>query len=135
MPNPSQPTQRFQPLAPDPVHLTLLRDARLFVRRPELRDELAAHRERAHLASGELLHPAAPADFVVRLGRLRLTEFLPDGREVTRSVLQSGSCFTTDGAAAGAESSYPLDRTTVMALGDVEIWRLPPGTFADLNLL
>ncbi len=114
---------------------TLLRDARLFVRRPELREELAGRGERIELGAHELFRPDASFDYVVRLGRLRLTEFLPDGREITRSVLQSGSCFVTGGAADDAETSYPLDRTTVMALGDAELWRLPPGTFADLNIL
>lgn len=118
-----------------PTRFTLLRDARLFVRRPELRDDLAARRTRIELSHNEIFHAEAPADYVVRLGRLRVTEFLPDGREVTRSVLQSGSCFTAGGEAAGVESSYPLDRTTVMALGDAVIWRLPPGTFVDLNIL
>ncbi len=116
------------------AHLTLVRDARLFMRRPELRVELADTTHTQDLTQFELLHPPCPADYVVRLGRLRVTEFLPDGREVTRAVLQSGSCFTTREAADDGDSTYPLDRTTVMALGDAEVWRLPAGTFADLNI-
>ncbi|MBU0741402.1 cyclic nucleotide-binding domain-containing protein [bacterium] len=115
-------------------HLTLIRDARLFMRRPELRDELSDARYARHLAPYELLRAACPADYVMRLGRARVTEFLPDGREVTRAVLQSGSCFTTREEAGGGDSSYPLDRTTVMALGDAELWRLPAGTFDELNI-
>ena len=63
--------------------LVLFRDARLFMRRPELRDTLADIRRTRELAQDELLKLTCPGDFVVRLGRLRLTEFLPDGREVT----------------------------------------------------
>jgi len=116
------------------ARLILVRDARLFRRRPDLDDRLADVRRARDLTQSELLHPACPADFVVRLGRLRITEFLADGREVTRAVLQSGSCFATREGAAGDDSSYPLDRTTLMALGDAVIWRLPAGTFDDLNI-
>ncbi|MBC8425898.1 hypothetical protein H8E07_17440 [bacterium] len=115
--------------------LLLVRNASLFVRHPELRDELGDHSEVRELAQDELFHPVCPADFVVRLGRLRLTEFLPDGREVTHSVLQSGSCFMTRKEASAVESTYPLDRTTLMALGDAKIWHLPVGTLEALNIL
>jgi len=115
--------------------LVIVRNASLFVRRPELRDELGDRCEVRDLVQDELLHPPSPADFVVRLGRLRLTEFLSDGREVTRSVLQSGSCFTTCEEAPGVDSTYPLHRTLLMALGDAEVWRLPVGTLEDLNIL
>ena len=115
-------------------HLILIRDARLFMRRPELGEDLADVGRALELVQSELVHPDCPADFALRLGRLRVTEFLPDGREVTRAVLQAGSCFTTREEAADAESAYPLDRTTLMALGDAELWRLPAGTFDDLNI-
>ena len=115
--------------------LVLIPNARLFVQHPELREDLGARSDTIELARDELFHPPSPADFVVRLGRLRLTEFLPDGREVTHSVLQSGSCFTTCDDATGGNSTYPLDRTTLMALGDAEVWRLPGGALDDLNIL
>ncbi len=114
--------------------LVLVRDARLFMRRPELGEELSGRVRAVDLAPSELLHPDSPADFVVRLGRLRVTEFLPDGREVTRAVLQAGSCFTTREAAESGDSVYPLERAVLMALGDAEIWRLPAGAFDDLNI-
>ena len=104
------------------------------MRRPELGDELAVSARARELASSELLHPACPADFVLRLGRLRVTEFLPDGREVTRAVLQAGSCFKTREEAEDDDSIYPLERTVLMALGEAEIWRLPAGVFDDLNI-
>ena len=116
--------------------LTLLRDARLFMRRPELRDAWREERAEMELAADELVHPEAPADYVLRLGRIRLTEFLADGREICRAVLQAGSCFVVRDGAAGAApgDAFPLEMTTLMALGDAELWRLPAGALAERDV-
>ena len=113
--------------------LSLIRDARLFMRRPDLLDGFDDVRSTVELVPAQLVELDAPADWVVRLGRLRLAEFLPDGRELCRAVLQAGSCLVTreDGSAPG-DGSLDLDRTTVMALGDARLWRLPPGTFDEI---
>ncbi|MDO9171172.1 MAG: hypothetical protein Q7W29_04995 [bacterium] len=113
--------------------LELLRDARLFVRRAGALARLESERTaRIRLTADQIHHPDAPGDVVVRHGRLRLSEFLGDGREVCRAVLQAGFCFTIHGPAA-ARTGTPLDVCVLMALGDAELWRLPPGTFARLD--
>lgn len=113
--------------------LSLIRDARLFMRRPELLDDLEEVRRPVLLAPSQLVDLDAPADWVLRLGRLRLAEFLPDGRELCRAVLQAGSCvLTRDDPGAPDAGRLDLGRTTLMALGDAELWRLPPGTLDDI---
>lgn len=113
--------------------LELLRDARLFVRRAGALARLESERTaRIRLTADQIHHLDAPGDFVVRHGRLRLSEFLDDGREVCRAVLQAGFCFMIHGAAA-ARTGTPLDVCVLMALGDAELWRLPSGTFARLD--
>ncbi len=113
--------------------LSLIRDARLFMRRPELLDDLEGVRRPVLLAPSQLVDFVAPADWVVRLGRLRLAEFLPDGRELCRSVLQAGSCVITRDDHDGTDHHrLDLSRTTLMALGKAELWRLPAGTLDDI---
>ncbi len=114
--------------------LTLLRDARLFMRRPELREVLHEHCLSMELVADELMHPEENADYVLRLGRIRLTQFMPDGREICRAVLQAGSCFLTRSQSVAGQTVYPLDMTTLMALGNAELWRLPLGILAEHNV-
>jgi len=104
----------------------------LFGRRPELMDALADDARVQRLAVNQLVDLDPAADWVVRRGRLRLAEFLPDGREMAHGVLEAGSCFVTraesasdDDALAGAPLAR--DRATLMALGPTELWRLEPG--------
>ena len=110
--------------------LRLQRDARLFMRRPDLLEELDGVRTVVSLVASQLADLDTPADWVLRLGRLRLTEFLADDRELCRAALQAGSCFVTrDLADPDVPGPWqPLDRTTLMALGEAELWRLPPYT-------
>ena len=113
--------------------LSLIRDARLFMRRPDLLDELRDARRAVRLAPSQLAHLDAPADWVLRLGRIRLSEFLPDGRELCRAVLQAGSCVVTrEGLATSTPDRLDLSRTVLMTLGDAELWRLPAGTLDDI---
>ncbi len=94
-------------------------------------DKLEPTRELMALATDQLLHTAVPRDHIVRRGKLRVTQFLPDGREVTRAVLQAGAVLLTR-TANGQEADPQADRYLIndlvlMALGEVEMWALPAG--------
>lgn len=117
--------------------LTLRRDTHLFSRDPALAGRLESLRREIPLAPDQLLHAECPAIYVVRLGKLRVTQFLSDGREVTRAVLQAGAGLETQ--AVGVEAPdpaadrYPLDDIVLTALGDAELWSLPPGSLDNLS--
>jgi hypothetical protein len=114
------------------------RDERLLARGQDRLEDL--DRRAVLLAPDELHHPPVPVDAVVRLGKLRVSEFLADGREVTRAVLQAGSTFRTrphaaqgEGAATGpAADEHDLDAVVVMALGEAEVWHLEAGALDAL---
>lgn len=110
--------------------LSFRRDTHLFATRPDLVDKLERRSRRIHLAPDQLLHPEVPIACIVRLGKLRVSQFLPDGREVTRAVLQAGTVLTTGTAAPPGEDAaadiYDLADIVLMALGEVELWALPP---------
>ena len=109
--------------------LTIRRSSHLFSTRPALVEKLAKTRRRILLAPDQLLHPEVPLAYIVRLGKLRVTQFLPGGAEVTRAVLQAGALLTaeeiTDGEADPARDVYYLSDMVLMALGEVELWALP----------
>jgi hypothetical protein len=109
--------------------LTIDRNAHFFSSRPQLAERLAQTRRRILLAPDQLLHPEVPLAYIVRLGKLRVTQFLPDGAEVTRAVLQAGALLTageiTQGEADPAADVYYLSEMVLMALGEVELWSLP----------
>ena len=106
--------------------MILHRDTHLFAQRPDLVGRLEKQRERILLAPDQLLHADPDTAYLVRLGRLRVSEFLPDGREVTRAVLQAGALFRTGDTPSDPEADiYDLDHIVVMALGDVELWAFP----------
>ncbi len=118
-----------------PLQFSLLRNANLFSNRPGAMEELETMRETLRLSPEQLLHPDRPGDFVVRRGKLRVSQFLPDGREVTRAVLQAGSVFFTRAAPDPANSTasaeadqYALGDIVLMTLNEGELWFLPPGT-------
>ena len=115
---------------PERKTLTIKREAHLFAARPQLAGKLEQIRKRLLLAPDQLLHPEVGVAYIVRLGKLRVTQFLPDGSEVTRAVLQAGSLLTTAKSAAGeadpAADVYHLSEMVLMALGEVELWALPP---------
>ena len=113
--------------------LSLDRDARLFATRRDLAARLERDREQRLLIGDELLHPPVPCDLVVRLGNLRVSQWLPDGREVTRAVLQAGAICEVreDAGESGARPVYRLRDLVLMALGETEIWVLPAGAVTD----
>jgi hypothetical protein len=132
-----------RPVPPPEVWFTFVRDARLFTAdRVRLR-ELERGREIVSLVPAQLFHPPAAIDAVVRRGKLRVSEFLPDGQEVTRAVLQNGAVFRTrpvgftasgeDAGGAGAASRSNLADTVLTALGETELWILPPGSLRPPN--
>jgi hypothetical protein len=86
------------------------------------------------LATDQLLHVPVPGDHIVRRGKLRLTQFMPDGREVSRAILQAGAVILTregdDCEADPAADCYLVEDLVLMALGEVEFWSLPAGTVA-----
>ena len=111
---------------PPTAYLTFVRDARLFARDRSLHHRFGAEREVVILAPDELFRPPLPADVAVRLGKLRVSEFLPDGREVTRVVLQAGAILRTRSAKDDAQrEGYDLARIVLMALDQAELWLLP----------
>lgn len=119
-------------MAPDDVPLLCLRrDAHLFSRHPDVAARLSRERRVLPLAPDQLLHPATPAGYLVRRGRLRVTELLPDGREITRAVLQAGAGLETrpGGEPDAPRDTYPLAAVILTALGEAELWQVPAGSF------
>ena len=102
-------------------------EAHLFGRRPDLMETLHQDTTVLHLCANELVDLDPVADWVVRLGRIRLAEFLDDGRELTRGVLEAGSCFIT--RCEDIPDGLVRDRVTVMALGETELWRCDADAF------
>ena len=109
--------------------LTIEREAHFYSSRPQLAEKLEKTRRRILLAPDQLLHPEVPLVYIVRLGKLRVTQFLPEGAEVTRAVLQAGALLTageiTQGEADPTADVYYLPEMVLMALGEVELWALP----------
>jgi hypothetical protein len=110
--------------------LSFRRDTHLFASRPHLVEKLDQQSRHIPLSPNQLLHPEVPIACIVRLGKLRVSEFLPDGREVTRAVLQAGTVLITGMAAPdpgdAAADIYNLSDIVLMAMGEVELWALPP---------
>jgi len=123
---------------PDEFHRTggtleVVRDARVFTagtdRIREMENQSTVHR----LLAGQELELESACDLVVRQGNVRLCEYLPDGREVTRAVLQTGMvCHLRPGGPtvrsdADGSSLYSLEATSLVSLGASEVWQLPAG--------
>jgi hypothetical protein len=109
--------------------LTIQRGANFFSTRPDLAEKLEKTRRRILLAPDQLLHPEVGLAYIVRLGKLRVTQFLPRGAEVTRAVLQAGALLAvakiSPEQADPAADVYYLSDMVLMALGEVELWALP----------
>ena len=112
--------------------LALYRQTHLFATRGGSLEELAQTSRSVRLAPDQLLHPDVPIDGLVRLGRLRVSQLFPDGREVTRAVLQAGAAFVTRAdpgrGADPATDVYCLSDLILMAIGEAELWLLPAGS-------
>jgi len=111
--------------------IALNRNANFFTLQPGLAERLEKTRVVVSLAPDQLLHPEADMEYIVRLGKLRVSQFLDDGREVARAVLQAGSVLTVrpprvHGDNPGSDV-YNLEDTVLMALGEVELWSVPLG--------
>jgi len=117
-------------MAREEATVSLHRDTHLFASRPDLAERLERSRERILLAPDQLMHAVPDRTYLVRLGRLRVSEFMDDGREVTRAVLQAGAMFRTSAGGNSAPDAgadvYVLSHIVLMALGEVELWSLPP---------
>jgi len=122
---------------PPTAFFSFQRDARVFSGDRSWVDRSRERRQTVSLAPDEIFHAPVPAEVVVRLGKLRVSEFLADGREVTQAVLQAGALFRTRPAAAGenAEPASPvpereldLANVVLMSLGEAELWVFPAGT-------
>ena len=126
-----RPWDTIHGMEPEQISLSLLPDTHLFSDNSRQMEKLEHKRRVIRLIPGQLFHPTEPAEFIVRLGKLRVSRFLPDGREVTLAVLQAGPEFRT--FATGPEGDdpaadiYDLADIVLMALGEGELWALPPG--------
>ena len=109
--------------------VTIRRDAHLFASQPLQVEKLKLASRRILLAPDQLLHPDPATTYIVRLGNLRVTQFLPTGAEVTRAVLQAGALLSvgemSPGEADPADDVYYLSEMVLMALGEVKLWALP----------
>lgn len=114
-----------QESAPFPV-LIFRRDSHFFLTQAGRLKELEDRRELVPLAADQILHPVVPHFYVVRKGKLRISQFQPSGPEITRAILQGGSIFHTSRAQTDGDKPaadlYILSRIVVMALGETELW-------------
>ncbi len=117
-----------------PAWIRLRRGARLFARQSFPSERPPAGAAALRLASSQLFPAEREGAVVVRRGRLRVTEFLPDGREICRAVLQSGSYLLVSAAPPVDDDGrgiLSLERCVLMALGETELWLLPPGALQE----
>ncbi len=115
------------------------RSNHFFVANAGMIEELESRRELLVLASDQLLHPLIPRTYIVRKGKLRITQFLDDGREITRAVIQAGSVFHTleaeDDSDKPAADLYCLAGIVIMALGEAELWAFSKNQLTDCKEL
>ncbi len=123
----------------DGAVLVFGRNSHFFVDNAGLVEELESRRELLMLASDQLLHPLVPRHYVVRKGKVRISQFLDDGREITRTVLQAGSVFYTqpseDDGDKPAADLYCLSGIVIMALGEAELWAFSKDQLGDCKEL
>jgi len=115
------------------------RHSHFFVDKASKVEELERRRELVVLASDQLLHPLVPRHYIIRKGKVRISQFLEDGREITRSVLQAGSVFYTrqikDHGDKPAADVYCLSGIVIMALGEAELWAFSENQLNDCKEL
>lgn len=118
--------------------LKLDRRANFFARHGSQVENLEKSRQLVFLAPDQLLHPQPGTEYIVRLGKIRVSQFLEDGREMTRAVLQAGATLAIvesgpqDDLFGGnpAADLYSLPDMVLMALGEAELWSLPAGSLS-----
>ncbi len=110
------------------------RDTHFFVENASRMEKLQERCQVLPLASDQLLRPLVPRHYLVRQGKLRVSQFLDDGREIVRAVLQAGARLSTLPAATDQDSPpiaigdkpaadlYSLASIVIMALGETELW-------------
>ena len=102
-------------------------------------EDLENRRELVLLASSQLFHPTVPKVYIVRKGKIRVSQFLDDGREITRAVLQAGSVlktsFANDNSDKPAADLYCLSGIVMMALGEAELWAFSENQLDDYKEL
>lgn len=121
--------------AATPALFAFSREDRLFAQKRSLVRELEKERTSIALIADQLYHPPVPVDVVVRLGNLRVSRFLDDGREVTLAILQAGNTFRTRAAESDprlgdspSSELYRLADVVLMAIREAEIWVLTAGS-------
>jgi len=119
--------------------LIFSRDSHFFVANAGKVEELESRRELLVMAPDQLLHPLVPRTYIVRKGKIRVSQFLDDGREITRAVLQAGSVFHTrksdDDSDKPAADIYCLSGIVIMALGEAELWAFDENQLDDCKEL
>lgn len=115
------------------------RNSHFFVDNANKVEELENRRQLVVLASDQLLHPVIPRHYIVRKGKVRISQFLEDGREIVRAVLQAGSVFYTqqakDHGDKPAADLYCLSSLVIMALGEAELWAFAKNQLDDCKEL
>ena len=112
--------------------ITLNRKAEIFTKGAGLVERLEKERQLIFLAPDQLLHPEPGLEYLVRLGKLRVSQFLETGSEVTRAVMQAGSVLAVRQEHAHGDNPaadvYSLPDIVLMSLGETELWCLPQGS-------
>lgn len=121
--------------------LRIGRHSHLFATKAQLMESYNTNHEKVILAPDQLVHPPVPADYIVRRGQLRVSQFLPNGWEVTRAVLQAGSFLLTrpqdsskpEQSPNNAADIYNLADIVLMALDEAELWAVPAGSLDQID--
>jgi len=120
--------------------LRIGRESHLFASQVQLMATFEANHEKIVLAPDQLVHAPVPAAYIISRGQMRVSQFLPDGREVTRAVLQAGSFLITrtldthhpDHSPNDAADIYNLADIVLMALDEAELWAVPSGSLNQI---
>ncbi len=109
-----------------------------FVNNAAKMESLKTHSRKIDLTSDQILHPDTPQHYIVRKGKIRISQFLDDDREITRTILQAGSVFSTfnkeDIGDKPAADIYSLPGIVVMSLTETELWAFSENALDDCKL-
>ena len=127
----SSPSQKFSAMR-------FGRDDHFFAKNASIVEDLESRRELVVLGPDQILHPVIPRYYIVRKGKVRVSQFMKDGREITRAVLQAGSVFytqwTNDDGDKPAADLYNLSGIVIMALAETELWSFPEQSLDDCKI-